>query len=81
MKSWRNMFYESKKELEIGKMWINRSDSSINAEDTLSSNIRNDIISGLKGRMILTLIEIAHQYPAEANHASLCKKLDIPPSI
>jgi DNA-binding MarR family transcriptional regulator len=74
------MFYESKKELEIGKMWINRSDSCIKAEDTLSLNIRNDIISGLKGRMILTLIEIAHQYPAEANHASLCKKLDIPPS-
>lgn len=74
------MFYESKKELEIGKMWINRSTSCIKAEDTPSLNIRNDIISGLKSRMILTLIEIVLQYPAEANHASLCKKLDIPPS-
>ena len=48
-------------------------------DDSLVS-IRKDLIAGLKGRMVLTLIEIAHNYPYEINHAILCKKLNIPPS-
>lgn len=61
-------------------MIINGSDSLLDIKNALSSNIRNDFISGLKGRMILTLIEIANQYPDESNHASLYKSLGIPPS-
>jgi DNA-binding MarR family transcriptional regulator len=61
-------------------MLINSSDSKINMKNTFPSNIRNDFISGLKGRMILTLIEIALQFPEETNHVSLCKSLCIPPS-
>ena len=46
----------------------------------MSSSTRKDFISGLKGRLILTLVEIAHQYPDEATHSSLCKNLGIPRS-
>ena len=61
-------------------MLVNGSDFKFGINNTLSSNTKNDFISGLKGRMILTLIEIAQQYPDETNHASLCKTLGIPPS-
>ena len=61
-------------------MLVNGSDFKFGINNTLSSNTTNDFISGLQGRMILTLIEIALQYPDETNHASLCKTLDIPPS-
>lgn len=44
------------------------------------SDIRNELKSDIKGRTVLTLIEIAFQYPNEANPASLSRILDIPPS-
>ena len=74
------MFTESKKELEIIGMLINRSKNELSVEGNFTSRFRKDIISVLKGRMILTLIEFAHLHPTESNHVSLCKKLDIPPS-
>jgi DNA-binding MarR family transcriptional regulator len=61
-------------------MIINALEPKIDEVDDSLVNIRNNLISGLKGRMILTLIEIAHNYPYEINHAVLCKKLGIPPS-
>ena len=61
-------------------MLINGSNSSLDIENTSLSNARKDFLSGLKGRMILTLIEIANLYPDDTNHASLSKKLGIPPS-
>ena len=61
-------------------MLINSSDSNLDSRNTISSNTRKDFISGLKGRMILTLVEIAHHYPEETNHATLCKNLGIPRS-
>ena len=61
-------------------MLVNSSDSNLDFKNTISSSTRKDFISGLKGRMILTLIEIAHLYPDDTNHASLSKKLCIPPS-
>lgn len=44
------------------------------------SDIRGDLTSGLKGRTVLTLIEIAYQYPEETNPMRLAKTLDIPPT-
>ncbi len=43
-------------------------------------DIKKDLISGLKGRTVLTLIEIAYQYPKETNPMRLAKTLDLPPS-
>ena len=43
-------------------------------------DIKKDLISGLKGRTVLTLIEIAYQYPEETNPMKLAKTLDIPPT-
>ncbi|MFX1507123.1 MAG: right-handed parallel beta-helix repeat-containing protein [Promethearchaeota archaeon] len=43
-------------------------------------DIKEDLISGLKGRTVLTLIEIAYQYPEESNPMKLAKTLDIPPT-
>ena len=61
-------------------MLINSSDSNLDSKNAISSSTRKDFISGLKGRMILTLVEIAHHYPDETNHTSLCKNLGIPRS-
>jgi DNA-binding MarR family transcriptional regulator len=61
-------------------MLVNGSNFKFGINNTLSSNAKNDFISGLQGRMILTLVEIALQYPDETNHASLRKILSIPPS-
>jgi parallel beta-helix repeat protein len=44
------------------------------------SDIQNDLKSEIKGRTVLTLIEIAYQYPNETNPANLSRILDIPPS-
>jgi DNA-binding MarR family transcriptional regulator len=43
-------------------------------------DIKKDLLSGLKGRTVLTLIEIAYQYPEETNPMRLAKTLDIPPT-
>ncbi len=61
-------------------MMINTLEPKIEEIDDSLVSIRKDLIAGLKSRMILTLIEIAHNYPYEINHAVLCKKLGIPPS-
>ncbi|MHA2202742.1 MAG: hypothetical protein ACW991_03555 [Candidatus Hodarchaeales archaeon] len=42
------------------------------------SNIRNDLRSEMKGRTVLTLIEIAYQDPSETNPTKLAKSLKIP---
>ncbi|MFX0119616.1 MAG: NosD domain-containing protein [Promethearchaeota archaeon] len=44
------------------------------------SDFRDELISGLKGRTVLTLIEIAYQHPEETNPMRLAKTLDIPPT-
>ncbi|PWI47170.1 hypothetical protein CEE45_13215 [Candidatus Heimdallarchaeota archaeon B3_Heim] len=61
-------------------MLIHGPDSKLDLKNALSSSTRNNFISGLKGRMVLTLIELANLYPYETNHTSLCKILSIPPS-
>ncbi|MFQ5977720.1 MAG: winged helix-turn-helix domain-containing protein [Candidatus Heimdallarchaeota archaeon] len=43
-------------------------------------SIRDDLKSGMKGRTVLTLIEIACQYPEEINPTQLSQTLDIPPT-
>ena len=74
------MFDESKKRGGIVNMLINSSDSNLDYKNALSLSTKKDFISGLKGRMILTLVVIAHNYPDETNHTSLCKNLGMPPS-
>jgi DNA-binding MarR family transcriptional regulator len=64
----------------VCKMLINDLNSKQVSKKSLVADIRDDIITGLKGGMILTLIEIAYNYPKETNHTSLCKNLGIPPS-
>ncbi|MHA2363737.1 MAG: hypothetical protein ACXAC7_07250 [Candidatus Hodarchaeales archaeon] len=44
------------------------------------SDIKNDLRSEMKGRTVLTLIEIAFQEPSETNPIKLSKSLNIPPS-
>ncbi len=44
------------------------------------SDIRNDLRVEIKGRTVLTLIEIAYQDPSETNPIKLAKSLNIPPS-
>lgn len=44
------------------------------------STIRKKLLSGIKGRTILTLIEIAHHYPNDINPTKLSKLLNIPPA-
>jgi parallel beta-helix repeat protein len=49
-------------------------------ETYFTPNIRIDLTSGMKGRTVLLLIEIAYYYPDKTNPAQLAKILDIPPS-
>ncbi|MHA2227084.1 MAG: right-handed parallel beta-helix repeat-containing protein [Candidatus Hodarchaeales archaeon] len=53
---------------------------SVELVEYFPSDIKDDLISGLKGRTILTLIEIAYQDPSETNLVKLAKSLDIPVS-
>ncbi len=44
------------------------------------ADFQYDLRSEIKGRTILTLIEIAYQNPSDTNPAKIAKSLDIPPS-
>lgn len=48
--------------------------------DSFPSDFQNDLRTEMKGRTVLTLIEIAYQDPSETNPARLSKSLNIPPS-
>ncbi|MHA2224485.1 MAG: hypothetical protein ACXAC8_04735 [Candidatus Hodarchaeales archaeon] len=45
-----------------------------------SSHIRETLTSEMKGRTVITLIEIAYQFPDETHPARIAKILNIPPS-
>ncbi|MFX0183108.1 MAG: hypothetical protein ACFE95_08520 [Candidatus Hodarchaeota archaeon] len=53
---------------------------SSNSIEYNPSNIRKELLAGIKGRTILTLIEIAYQYPNEINPTKLSKLLKFPPA-
>ncbi|MFX1506644.1 MAG: right-handed parallel beta-helix repeat-containing protein [Promethearchaeota archaeon] len=53
---------------------------SVELVEYFPSDIKDDLISGLKGRTILTLIEIAYQDPSETNLVKLAQSLDVPVS-
>ena len=48
--------------------------------DYFPSDFQYDLRSEIKGRTILTLIEIAYQNPKDTNPAKIAKSLNIPPS-
>lgn len=48
--------------------------------DYFPPTIRHDLKSGMKGRTVLTLIEIAYQYPDGTNPMTLSKLLNISPA-
>ncbi|MFX0114387.1 MAG: hypothetical protein ACFFB3_07555 [Candidatus Hodarchaeota archaeon] len=48
--------------------------------DFFPSDIQEDLRMEMKGRTVLTLIEIAYQEPNETNPARLARSLNIPPS-
>ena len=48
--------------------------------DYFPTDFQYDLRSEIKGRTILTLIEIAYQNPSDTNPAKIAKSLDIPPS-
>ncbi|MFX1424643.1 MAG: right-handed parallel beta-helix repeat-containing protein [Promethearchaeota archaeon] len=51
---------------------------SVELVEYFPSEIKDDLVSGLKGRTILTLIEIAYQDPSETNLVKLAQSLDVP---
>lgn len=53
---------------------------SVELVEYFPSDIKDDLVSGLKGRTILTLIEIAYQDPTETNLVKLAQSLDVPVS-
>ncbi|MFW9993685.1 MAG: hypothetical protein ACFFD4_16685 [Candidatus Odinarchaeota archaeon] len=61
--------------LDIGTIPISRS-----IIEYFPSEISNELRSTIKGRTVLTLIEIAYQPPDSRNPANLAKSLSIPPS-
>lgn len=54
--------------------------NQITMEDCFPSDFQDDLRTEMKGRTVLTLIEIAYQDPSETNPAKLAKSLNIPPS-
>ncbi|MFW9915566.1 MAG: hypothetical protein ACFFGZ_08130 [Candidatus Thorarchaeota archaeon] len=54
--------------------------SQITMVDCFPSDFQDDLRTEMKGRTVLTLIEIAYQDPCETNPAKLAKSLSIPPS-
>ncbi|MHA2100557.1 MAG: hypothetical protein ACW99A_17925 [Candidatus Kariarchaeaceae archaeon] len=48
--------------------------------DYFPTNFQYDLRSEIKGRTIITLIEIAYQNPSDTNPAKIAKSLNIPPS-
>ncbi len=52
----------------------------LNLVEYFPSDFRDDLVYEMKGRTVLTLIEIACQYPHETNPTRLSRILKIPPS-
>ena len=59
---------------------FNRTPNQQTMADYFPNDIRKDLRTQMKGRTVLTLIEIAYQEPSETNPAKLSKSLGIPPS-
>jgi DNA-binding MarR family transcriptional regulator len=67
--------------LESGEIpRLERIPNQITMVDCFPSDFQEDLRTEMKGRTVLTLIEIAYQDPCETNPAKLAKSLNIPPS-
>lgn len=59
---------------------LNDASEQLTMADSIPPDFQNDLRTEMKGRTVLTLIEIAYQDPSETNPAKLSKSLNIPPS-
>ncbi|MFW9917219.1 MAG: hypothetical protein ACFFGZ_16565 [Candidatus Thorarchaeota archaeon] len=78
----RHNFLADEKEIPTLKQIISpiEEKSLSTMADFYPPQIKNDLQSKMKGRTVLTLIEIAYQNPTETNPAKLAKSLNMPPS-